>query len=711
MRVLFDAVAPLYLGNTDDDEELEEKVVAVRQGKLDELPSDVFCMSASLLSARSLFSLSLVSNKYYTLLRSQFQSSFMAMSNIGRFRTSEPLEALFMQTLNSIQTVRIRAQQPALLRALVLTIPDGNRSGSDDRHGHRHLAFFKGKAFSAVLSEQESVIKLPPCSLSQALDLVNLIVARYAIFKSFEHCKITPFNLLQQTEKSFWVAVLNSLTEDIPAYDLKDAITLFFENYDGLPENISDLFAGALASALFFNKKHQGDMVQAIMRRRFGVTTDKQWSIVDQRIASELHEHCKEAPGPDFDLECSRWRACNTRFVIQAEQATLAIKPHYNFGERAQIDVLPIRKSEKSPGWFNRAFHFLNPWHAYANPVKGPEVVVSALSIDLEKFPGRFICALANLLPARSIFTLSLVSKPFYDLLRSQFQSIFTAISKIESFRTGTPVRLLFIQAITSIEAVRIVAQQPGLLRALVSCMSVRNKSISDHWKLGNCDNFDGKKLYEVISGNEARIGATPQKLSEAIALIDLVVARHIASGSFEDCAVSPLDLLKRNDKAFWPEMLYSLINSIPYDMLRKEIQLFAEEFDGTLSDIPQLLACELASALFFRSKLDGEAIRARMQTHFGLNTLEQKSEIDIRIARELHLKLPSAPGAAFDEQCSRWRPYDPDFVILAEYATTEIEPGFDFGERAMIGDASTIEEVIYQFGYNIRDIDNKINV
>ncbi|MCP1119650.1 hypothetical protein [Robbsia andropogonis] len=99
------------------------------------------------------------------------------------------------------------------------------------------------------------------------------------------------------------------------------------------------------------------------------------------------------------------------------------------------------------------------------------------------------------------------------------------------------------------------------------------------------------------------------------------------------------------------------------------------------------------------------------MQTHFGLNTLEQKSEIDIRIARELHLKLPSAPGAAFDEQCSRWRPYDPDFVILAEYATTEIEPGFDFGERAMIGDASTIEEVIYQFGYNIRDIDDRINI
>ncbi len=94
---------------------------------------------------------------------------------------------------------------------------------------------------------------------------------------------------------------------------------------------------------------------------------------------------------------------------------------------------------------------------------------------------------------------------------------------------------------------------------------------------------FDADAFCQLITQQENMINTPPESLSDALSLIDLAVARWAVRHTFDDCRVSPCDLLKMTDKALWPAMLDSLLAApIEVTYLQSEIGLFAQEYDGS---------------------------------------------------------------------------------------------------------------------------------
>ncbi|WP_024903756.1 hypothetical protein [Robbsia andropogonis] len=309
------------------------------------VPEKIVDAFASLLSARTLLRLALANKRLHFLLTSNFQSTFTALSMIEAARRDTSVAWPFVRAIESIQTVSISAQRPALFRQLALTISDPRQfAWSDD--DQRNYMFDSNKFYKAIADETR-LIPLPPRCTLDALALIDLTVATSTGSRVFKPTEITHFNFLKTSEKAWWPAMLESLIIDIPAQDLKAEIATFLEKYDDQMVQISDPLACVLATTLFFGNTRSGADVRSEMQRRFGVTRSEQWRTIDHAIASHIHLHFRaEPPGPAFDAECTRWRTNDEKFVVLAESAALAANPRYDFGNRPMISM-----PDKTWGW------------------------------------------------------------------------------------------------------------------------------------------------------------------------------------------------------------------------------------------------------------------------------------------------------------------------------------------------------------------------
>ncbi|MGF7187627.1 hypothetical protein [Robbsia andropogonis] len=293
MQLLGNALAYLGLWSTlynDVDETSACSINSAKQRHLLELSSDLVIVVAALLPAHSIVRFASANQQLHTLLRCRFPATFQAVVDIKNLSSGTPVGKLFTQAINSIQAISIRTQQPALLRDLVLTLEAGSQR-FDTSPGGCDDGFDSGPFYDAI-SQQESEIAVPPRCQSDALSLIDLIVARYAGCASFKRCANRPFDLLKMTNKAFWPAMLDSLMANIQPDKLKREITLFAEEYEGTVHNISTRLAAELAVIMLVNDCNDWGDVRSVMHRRFGVMTEAQWHAINHRIATRVYVSC-----------------------------------------------------------------------------------------------------------------------------------------------------------------------------------------------------------------------------------------------------------------------------------------------------------------------------------------------------------------------------------------------------------------------------------
>ncbi|MCP1117812.1 F-box protein [Robbsia andropogonis] len=129
---------------------------------------------------------------------------------------------------------------------------------------------------------------------------------------------------------------------------------------------------------------------------------------------------------------------------------------------------------------------------------------------------------------------------------------------------------------------------------------------------------FDADAVCNLITQQESMINVPPESLSDALSLMDLAVARWAVRQTFDDCRVSPCDLLKMTDKALWPAMLDSLLAvPIQVEYLQSEIGLFAKEYDGSGGRISDKVKIHVAGWFMDQGNYNSDQIQDAMLRRF----------------------------------------------------------------------------------------------
>ncbi|WP_024903758.1 F-box-like domain-containing protein [Robbsia andropogonis] len=230
--------------NSDNDENIHRQP---NPGTLQKLPDELLTTIFTALQARGLFNIGLVSKRLRTLIVPLSPSSITAIQKIGKVRTGRPAGWLFFQAIKSIEAASVSAHRPALLRELILAVPTNYR-----RRGCTwDTEFFDNGCFFKAISAQYAMIIPQPKLLSDTLALIDLFVAHFVAYESFDDNAMQPIDLMRVTDKAFWPAMLDSLLMDVPACHLKSEIRLFCDEYHGPENTISWALAWQMATSRF----------------------------------------------------------------------------------------------------------------------------------------------------------------------------------------------------------------------------------------------------------------------------------------------------------------------------------------------------------------------------------------------------------------------------------------------------------------------------
>ncbi|KKB62010.1 hypothetical protein WM40_19730 [Robbsia andropogonis] len=353
-NLLNDTLTCLFSQNAYSDPIVVEATIDSSKSKyrdyLDELPGELFMATTSVLTMHAILQLGSTCKRLGAKMHASFPNLFKALSEIKATRTAPVPVLFFPAILSCIEQVSINRVPATLLRKLLVDVPR-NRRSLDSRIPATQRVYVNH--IETAVARQKHLIPFPPACRADALYSIDLMVARHLCGAvNAESTRKELSFLLLHTTHAFWPAMLDSVLVDIPADDIPEAIKIFLDRYEGSVEKISNSFAKALASEMFFQRdlldafrdsKNKGAIIREILQTRFGVTRDVQWQVIDECIALNLHKNLNSLPGARFDKLCENWRANDTNFVILAEQMTVAKAPHFNFGDR----------SMRSNSWIN----------------------------------------------------------------------------------------------------------------------------------------------------------------------------------------------------------------------------------------------------------------------------------------------------------------------------------------------------------------------
>ncbi|WP_024905105.1 F-box protein [Robbsia andropogonis] len=297
------------------------------------LPRELVLQSVTSLTASSIVNLGLTCKHFHTLLQPTHKSCFESLIKIERTRFGSPPDVLFAQAFESIMAVPMTKLHPGLFRDLTETTANIAIWCYYD-HSLNGLK----QAVATAIAQ----MKLPPESLFDALALMDLVVVRWQTTAKLGSETDHHDAILKQTNEAFWPEMLESLMASKSPIMVDTAAQLFVQRYQGTMESISAGLASRVAVALFFhhpdNVKPTGEWVRETMCRRFGVTNETQWNLIDLRIAGEIYVYLGPKPGLAFDELCERWRPGDTAFVILAEKQSIARNgSRVDFGDRPMV--------------------------------------------------------------------------------------------------------------------------------------------------------------------------------------------------------------------------------------------------------------------------------------------------------------------------------------------------------------------------------------
>ncbi|MGF7190472.1 hypothetical protein JOE11_003523 [Robbsia andropogonis] len=311
--------------------------------RLEIIPGDIFRTGTLQLSTRSIVTLASTSKSLATFMEALFPQIFNTISEIRAVHTGwTPL--LSSDVITSIQAHPCKMDQTVLLRKLVMGIPAYKISL--ERALPYGLSNFSSE-LNTVIATIEKEISTSTQSTQEALSLLDILVIRFMSDSSFTRNTLADSLLL--IDKQLLPAMIVSVNAEPLLRRLSYEICIYLCTCYQV--NASDEIAGIVANNLFFDqnwtppvwdsvywyKRSKGRYVRFEMRRGLGAFTQSRRSAIDKCIASGIHLALPYRPGAKFDDLCQSWRKDDVAFVIQAEEATIAAEPHYDFGDRVML--------------------------------------------------------------------------------------------------------------------------------------------------------------------------------------------------------------------------------------------------------------------------------------------------------------------------------------------------------------------------------------
>ncbi|MGF7190475.1 hypothetical protein JOE11_003526 [Robbsia andropogonis] len=312
---------------------------------LENIPGDIFKAGKLQLSTRSIVTLASTSKRLATFMESLFPQLFNALSEIRAVHTGW-MPLLSSDVITSIQAHPCKTDQTALLRKLVMGIPASKifleRALPDG------LCIFSADLKSVIAAIEKEISK-PTQSSQEAFSLLDILVIRFMSGSGVTRNSLT--DSLDLFDKALLPAMIVSVNAEPLLQRLSYEISVYLCARHQV--DVSDEVAGIIANNLFFDhnwtpvvwessflyKRSKGEFVRKRMESGLGLFTQSQWSAIDKRVASRIHLALPYRPGEKFDDLCQAWREDDAAFVIQAEEATIAAEPHYDFGDRVMVGV------------------------------------------------------------------------------------------------------------------------------------------------------------------------------------------------------------------------------------------------------------------------------------------------------------------------------------------------------------------------------------